>query len=64
MVGKLVEVGEVDRVRLEVAVIAGELAEVAGNANGVDGRRRAAFSQTARPMPELAPVIKTRISDL
>ena len=34
MGGEVVEVGEVNRVRCEVAVIAGELAEVAGNANG------------------------------
>ena len=33
MSGKLVEVGEVDRVRLKAAIIAGELAEVAGNAD-------------------------------
>ena len=34
MGGELVEVGEVNFVRLKAAVIAGELAEVAGNADG------------------------------
>ena len=63
MGGELVEVGEVNFVRLEVAVIAGNLPKSRAMPMAL-WPSASSLSQTARPMPELAPVTKTRISDL